>query len=73
MSQCVPSVIGHNSVFQPEFPGTPEFRQHSPGVPPEVTQMLQLTVCFNSPAQIREQGFLEPHECILGVPLHQKG
>ena len=57
------------SGFQPGFPGTQGLRQHSPGVPLEVIKMLQSTVYFNSPVQICEQGFLEPLEYILGVPL----
>ena len=47
--------------------------QHSKGVPPEVLKMLPMTVYFNSPVQMCEQGFLESLECIIWVPLHQKG
>ena len=51
----------------------PGFRQHSQGVPPEDIQILRSIVCFNSPVQICELGFLEPLECCLRVQLHQKG
>ena len=61
------------TVFSTGVPGTLGFRQHSPGVLPEAIQVLRSTVYFNSPVQIFEQGFLEPLECILGVPLLHKG
>ena len=55
-----------NSGFQPGFLGTLWLRQQS-------MQMLRSTVNSDSSIQIRKQGFLQPQEYFLRVPLHLKG
>ena len=55
------------SIFQLGFPGTLGLCQHSPGILPEVIQMLRSTVYFNSPGHIYEQAFLVPLAYILGL------
>ena len=62
-----------SSGFQPGFPGILGFRQHSPGVPPEVIQMLRLNAYFSSPMRKCKQGLLERLVYILTVALHEKG
>ena len=54
------------------FSSTLGFHHHNPGVWPEVIQMLQMALYFNS-LQICEQGLLKPLGCILEVPLLQSG
>ena len=61
------------SDFQTGFHGILGLHQYIPRVPPEVAQILWLTVAFDTHVKIYELGLLKPLECGLRAPLMQKG